>query len=264
MWLTREQMSGSLPGYISKYSKEFLMKKIIWFLLFIVALIAATPPHIHAQDIESPVTCRMQVSDYREATPNHFEIIVHITGAQWGHLDWWGSEGTDAQDGDVKPVDFSYDKPDRWLQDITLSVDGVICDTKSVTIFAWQPDDTNPPEDGGGFPVPSGYVAPFTYGAVDNAILPVTNWFDPTHVYELWGLDGAFMHGKDGWIAIDNFRQDKVLPGQTYSIIDATAGTSHTLYINNPWGPKDKRFCLASDDQEVILGAEGYCVVIDK
>ncbi len=127
-----------------------LFKYFLGAVAFILVLIAGMPLPIHAQDVDGQVTCRMQVSDYREATPNHFEITIHITGAQWGHLDWWGSEGTDAQDGDVKPVDFSYDKPDRWLQDITLSVDGVICDTKSVTIFAWQPGDTNPPEDGTG------------------------------------------------------------------------------------------------------------------
>jgi hypothetical protein len=205
------------------------------------------------------------VSPYNDATPNHFEVTVTFTGAEWGHLGWPGSGGADAQNGNTKPVDLSYDVPNRWEQTITFSVNGKQCAEAVVHIKAWEPAPENPdpgsPETPS-FPVPKGYVAPFTYGTVDNAVLPVTNWFDPTHVYELWGLDGAFMHGKDGAIAIDNFRQDKVLPGQAYTVVDATNGTRHTIYVNNPWGPKNLRFCLAGDDQQVVVGDSGYCEVV--
>lgn len=125
------------------------MKKIIWVLLFIVALIALTPPHIHAQDVKGPVTCRLEVSDYKESAPNHFDVKVILVGADWGHLSWPSSGGTDVQDGWLVPVDLSYDVPNRWEQTIVLSVDGTECAIQKVTVFAWKPsDDTT--DDGTG------------------------------------------------------------------------------------------------------------------
>lgn len=127
-----------------------MKKYLLIFFGIVLMAVAMMPMPIHAQDIESPVTCRLEVSDYKESAPNHFDVKIIIVGADWGHLSWPSSGGTDVQDGWLVPVDLSYDVPNRWEQTFVLSVDGSECTSKTVTIFAWQPDDTNPPEDGGG------------------------------------------------------------------------------------------------------------------
>lgn len=136
------------------------MKKLFRMLFIalgvIVAALAMVPPPIHAQDVEeTPVTCSLSVSPYNESSPNHFEVTVTLTGAEWGHLGWPASGGTDAQNGDTKPVDLSYDVPNRWEQTITFSVNGKQCAEVVVHIKAWEPapeGPDNPPDNGGATP----------------------------------------------------------------------------------------------------------------
>lgn len=138
------------------------MKKVIrlvgLFLLGLFVAVVSMPMPIHAQDVEeTPVTCSLSVSAYDSSKPNHFEVTISLSGAEWGHLGWPLSGGTDAQDGDTKGVDLSYDAPNRWQQTITFSVNGQECAHADVTVEAWQPvpeGPENPPDDTGSVPVP--------------------------------------------------------------------------------------------------------------
>jgi hypothetical protein len=124
--------------------------------------IVMMPMPIHAQEVpETPVTCSLSASEYDPANPNRFEFTVSLTGAPWSHLSWFGDGGgVDAQDGETKPVYFSYDKPDRWIQTVSMTVNGIECATKTVNIDAWEPVESPDPGESGAVPGTPAVVVP--------------------------------------------------------------------------------------------------------
>ncbi len=142
------------------------MKKVfgsgLIIVLAVIMAIVMMPMPTYAQDVpETPVVCSLSASAYDPANPNRFEFTVSLTGAPWSHLSWFGDGGgVDAQNGDTKPVYFSYDKPERWTQTVSMSVNGIECATKTVTVVAWEPVQSPDPGGSGAVPGTPSVVVP--------------------------------------------------------------------------------------------------------
>lgn len=129
------------------------MKKLsILFAILVLLLLPAFS--VGAQDAppeEDPPVCSLEVTSQDN---NNVQVTVSLAnmGNDWAHLGWpYDNGGTDTQNGSVVGISLAFEG--GWQQTITMSVNGIQCDSAPVEINVWKPDDGNSNPGGGGYTV---------------------------------------------------------------------------------------------------------------
>jgi|GEM_PF-3795481 len=109
--------------------------RIVLPLVLLFAVLFQAAPISAAEE----VSCSLSISQ----SINVLQVTSTFTGAEWATINANGAAVTDTQSGDTKTIGLPYESGPH--QTVSLSVNGVECDSEPITIDQWLP----PVIDGG-------------------------------------------------------------------------------------------------------------------